>query len=150
MHRASSDSYIICWTSFISPRAPLTSSFPNQFPRPSKHKRKEQKTNKKKAMTTNNNTTPQTKWHGHGLDINKTTNQAQTNHKIPKAQNSIPMGFQCLQRKAQPKPSSRFHGNIFCHETPCIILPKTHNCQCINKNNNITVTLPCYAKHMIL
>ena len=38
-------------------------------------------------MKTNNITTPQTKWHGHALDINKTANHAQKNHKEPKAHN---------------------------------------------------------------
>jgi len=35
------------------------------------------KKNKKKTIKTNNNMTPQTKWYGHTLDINKAPNQAQ-------------------------------------------------------------------------
>jgi len=42
----------------------------------------------KKTMKTNSNTTSQTKWQRFALDAIKTHKQAQTNHKIPKAQKS--------------------------------------------------------------
>ena len=75
--------------------------------------------------------TPQTKWHDHALDEIKTTNQAQqiTKDRKKKTSNkyydSIPMGSQCLQEKANPRllqdfmaisfhaiPASYFHKHI--------------------------------------
>ena len=65
------ESFIPCWVPHYTSRFPSNFLFPNQFPRHTKHNRKEQETNKKKILKTNKNTTPQTKWHDHALDIMK-------------------------------------------------------------------------------
>lgn len=93
MYRASSRSYISKCIFLRSTNFPLS----QPIPKTQNNKGKTEKKTRRKQRKTKNNTTPQTKWYGHALNINKAANQSQQitkdqNHKTRnRHHDSIPM-----------------------------------------------------------